>query len=101
MGIFTQLLGIITLALPISIIGSNFIDERAKVLELTSATDLEERLTLPGEQRALSFPVDRAKVVVKAMDFIDDELQRMSQVSVVMALGLLKLQAHLKEKECE
>ena len=42
-----QLLGIITLALPISIIGGSFIDERNQMLEREAAEDLKSRNTMP------------------------------------------------------
>ena len=42
-----QLLGIITLALPISIIGGSFIDERSQMLEREAAEDLKSRNTIP------------------------------------------------------
>jgi len=99
MGILTQLLGIITLALPISIIGSNFIDERTKAVERKQAKELEDMNTPPGEDKPLMFPVAHAEHSLEAMDFFETELHQLASKSSVMISGLLQMQQRIQANQ--
>jgi len=93
MGIFTMLLGIITLALPISIIGGSFIDERSQMMDREHAEDLTSRNTVPGTSKELLFPVKRVENSLEGMDYCDSELTRASNKFEVALLGLIKLKS--------
>ena len=92
MGICTMLLGIITLALPISIIGGSFIDERQKYLQNERETNLRDQNTIPGSTGATLFPTNRIETSLQGMDYIEAELERSVKKCEIAMLGLIKLQ---------
>jgi len=105
MGMFTMLLGIITLALPISIIGGSFIDERSQMMDRESAEELRSRNTVPKtadtEAAELLFPVKRVENSLEGMDYCEAELTRASKKCEVAVLGLIKLQDRFVAKRSD
>eukprot|EP00658_Telonema_sp_P-2_P031552 TRINITY_DN23585_c0_g1_i2.p1 TRINITY_DN23585_c0_g1~~TRINITY_DN23585_c0_g1_i2.p1 ORF type:complete len:434 (+),score=92.75 TRINITY_DN23585_c0_g1_i2:202-1503(+) len=100
-GVITQLLGVVTLALPLSIIGSNFIDERSSMLEEHQLNDLTQKNTPPGCQDPVIFPEQRIDMILERMDFIESKLQNLAAQSHVVVAGTLKLQRQFEGAEGE
>lgn len=98
-GTFTQLLGVVTLALPLSIIGSNFIDERSRMLEESQIEKLTENNTVPGTAYPLIFQEQRLDMILERMDLVETELQNLSQQCQVSVTGALKLKAQMDPRK--
>ena len=90
-GVLTQLVGVVTLALPLSIIGSNFIDERQKQLEEHQTSTLNDKNTVPGTQDPVQFIDQRIDLVLQRMDHFEEQIKKLANQSEMSVIGAIKL----------